>query len=360
MTKYAPVLIPTVCRYQHFKECLESLSRCIDADKTDVYVIVDYPGREEHWDGYRKIKHYLEHCGDLGFKTLNNIFRVTNFFYSKKRSNKTLLQPLNNKYDRYIYSEDDIIFSPNFLVYMNKSLEAFKDDSDIIMVSGYSYPIRWDVSSGATCLKQNVNASVWGAGYWIEKQETVSNYINSGQLLDEVGNVIHKETYKRMIDASLREYIPASVYPWRKDCHFFLALSDISMRAYLAVADKYVVSPVISKVRNLGFDGSGVYCQTINTGLNGDTAGTYNYSKQPIDKSNTFELVLDTKQNDKENHDRLNRFDVRTPAEMRRTRLYLWLMTHFGVWAGKACAIILFPFDFSLRAFRKIWRTIKE
>lgn len=360
MTKYAPILIPTVCRYQHFRECLESLARCTWADKTDVYVIVDYPGQDNHWNGYRKITAFLKQCGDMGFNSLNITYRETNYFFAGKGNLRTMLQTLNGKYDRFIYSEDDNVFSTNFLVYMNKCLEEYKDDPNVIITTGYSYPIQWDVSSGATCLKQNVCAAVWGVGFWMNKYEDFSKSILSGKLLNDIDYTINSKLYTRLIDASLREYIPAALSPWRDGQRIFMNITDIALRAYLAVADKYVVSPVVSKVRNLGFDGSGAYCQTINTNLNGDTAGTYNYSQQPIDENDTFELVLDSKQNDKENRNRLNRFDVRTPAQMRRTRLYLWLMTHFGVWAGKTCAIILFPFDFGLRAFRKVWRTIRR
>ena len=32
---YAPVVIPTLCRYEHFKACLESLSLCTGAENTD-------------------------------------------------------------------------------------------------------------------------------------------------------------------------------------------------------------------------------------------------------------------------------------------------------------------------------------
>ena len=358
--KYAPVLIPTVCRYQHFRNCIESLSQCTWADKTDVFVAVDYPGCKEHWEGYRKIREYLENCGNMGFKSLNVTFREMNYFFSGKGNIGTLMRDVEKTYDRYIASEDDNMFASNFLVYMNSCLEAFEDDPDVVMVSGYSYPVEWDVSDGATCLKQNFNASVWGAGFWSKKRATFIPYIRSGAMLDDVSQVIRDKTYLRMTDASLREYIPASVTPWRKLFRFIMVISDIGLRAYLAVAGKYVITPSISKVRNCGFDGSGQYCQTIEQKENGNTAGTYRYSQQPIDQKDTFEIHLNTKDSLQENRDRLNRFDVRTPAQMMRTRLYLWLMTHFGVWAGKACAMILFPFDFGLRAWRKIWRTIRK
>lgn len=31
---YAPVIIPTLCRYEKFRNCIETLSKCTGADKT--------------------------------------------------------------------------------------------------------------------------------------------------------------------------------------------------------------------------------------------------------------------------------------------------------------------------------------
>ena len=55
---YAPVLIPTLCRYEHFKRCIESLSACTGAEHTDVYIGLDYPAKESHRAGYEQIKNF--------------------------------------------------------------------------------------------------------------------------------------------------------------------------------------------------------------------------------------------------------------------------------------------------------------
>ena len=50
---YSPVIITTLNRHEHFRQCLESLERCTDADKTNVYVALDYPPSERYMDGRR-------------------------------------------------------------------------------------------------------------------------------------------------------------------------------------------------------------------------------------------------------------------------------------------------------------------
>ena len=57
--QYAPVWIPTLNRFEHFKRCLESLERCTGADKTDVYVGLDYPPSDKYVEGWKKIDAYL-------------------------------------------------------------------------------------------------------------------------------------------------------------------------------------------------------------------------------------------------------------------------------------------------------------
>lgn len=51
---YAPIYIPTLCRYEHFKQCIESLAQCEGASETEVYVALDYPAKESHLEGYEK------------------------------------------------------------------------------------------------------------------------------------------------------------------------------------------------------------------------------------------------------------------------------------------------------------------
>ena len=61
--QYAPVVIPTLNRYKHFKACLESLEKCKYADKTNVYVSLDFPPSDKYKEGWLKISEYLSEGG---------------------------------------------------------------------------------------------------------------------------------------------------------------------------------------------------------------------------------------------------------------------------------------------------------
>lgn len=357
--EYAPLYIPTLCRYEHFKQCIESLARCAGADQTEVYVALDYPANESHRAGYEKIKNYLDAAGDMGFKKLHVHKRDHNYGVSGATSNSAVMcKYISERYDRYIVSEDDNVFAPSFLLYVNTCLEKYKDDPDVVTVCGYSYPVEWEVSAGATCFKQQINCSMWGVAFWTKKIMATRKELWGGIIKASLPQVMKQHTYKRMIDACLKEYVLCVTSPLKRRSRFFYGVSDIGMRAYLAVEGKYAVTPVVSKVRNLGFDGSGVYCQITESEHGGNTAGTYNYSKQPIDASDTFELVEDTLGHAEENQAKLNAFDYRSPKEMAHTHRVIWLCEHVGIGAAKLFALLEsfgFCVGYVWKKLRKKW-----
>lgn len=337
---YAPVYIPTLCRFEHFRQCIESLAQCEGANETEVYVALDYPAKEAHREGYGKIKAYLEAAGNMTFKRLHVHKRERNYGLGLHGNSATMRKYITERYERFIISEDDNVFAPNFLAYMNACFEQYKDDQDVIAVCGYSYPVDWDVSEGATVFKQQFNVSTWGIGFWTGKYKRLSHDLSEGILERSFEEVLRNKTYEKMIDACKSEYVKNACSVSFNKNFLWYCVSDIAMREYLAVTDKYAITPVISKVRNLGFDGTGAYCQKIDSRQNGNTAGTYNYTKQEIDDRHTFTLVENTKDSTEENRRRLNAFDYRSPKEMRMSSLLLWESENIGVWAAKLSLMI--------------------
>ena len=133
---YAPVFIPTLCRYEHFKRCVDSLSRCIGAKHTILIIGLDYPLKEIHWDGYHKIKEYIPSISV--FKEVIVLERTEN--YGSKKNGDEAFKYIYERYDRMILTEDDNEFSPNFLEYINKGLVQYKNNPNVFAICGYMYP----------------------------------------------------------------------------------------------------------------------------------------------------------------------------------------------------------------------------
>ena len=305
--KYAPFVVPTLNRSEHFIRMMESLKRNLWACYTDVIVSVDYPPSEAYRKGWQEICDYLD----------NGDFSVFHQFIVIKQSKNLgagkngyfLEDYIKQHYDRWIRCDDDCVFSPNFLEYMDKCLDRFENDEDVIGVTGYSYPVEWSASDGATCMKQQFNVSTWGLGRWVKKHDKVAAYLRSGKMLDDVEMVVRTGRHKKMQTRCYVQYINQAANDRNSLVKAYMkGVSDIGLRACLCCQDKYCVSPMLSKVRNYGFDGSGVICRST-IGLDNRTVNTYDYRHQKIDTSEHFDIVLNDDKLLAENKSKLDAFE---------------------------------------------------
>lgn len=266
---YAPVVIPTLNRFVHFKRCLESLERCTGADKTDVYVGLDYPPSEEYVEGWKLIDQFLaEKERSNGFKNLYVRRRAQNCGVSKKGSNFGLLmQEIRQKYETYISTEDDNEFSPNFLEFVNYGLLKYRDRTDVMAVCGFLFP-EVDVAKDLGAFMASFSCT-YGTGYWTYKKYD-----------------FHKDGLKVYVENILSSWnLSWKLYCKRsKSLNSFISMhfrksyyGDVVKTAELLLTDKFTLFPSISKVRNWGHDGSGIHCSI-----------TDKYIKQTIDDNSIF------------------------------------------------------------------------
>ena len=260
---FAPVMVTTICRFEKFKRCIESLANCTDADKTEVFIGVDYPAKEEHWEGYRKICEYLPSI--KGFKETHIVKRTENF--GQIKNNRDLRDRIQENHDRYIMTEDDNEFSPNFLQYMNQCLEKYKDDPNVLSVCGYSYQQWENVGDYPYNAYLMEGYCAWGVGFWFEKNEKFSAFLSADE-------VIHNPKLVRQL---FRKKMHITVH--RLFYRYEKSGADLRRRCYCALENKRSIFPVVTKVRNHGFDSEGAHCAEINT-----------YAKQRIDESPSFVL----------------------------------------------------------------------
>lgn len=251
--KYAPVIIATLNRYDHFYQCLESLEKCIGAENTDVYIGLDYPPSERYVEGWKKINEYLM------LKEKHNLFgklevhrRDHNCGLDNPNSNWNLLYSfIKHKYDMYIVSEDDNVFSKNFLLFINKGLEKFRDDPKVLAICGYRfyYPLRFKNNN---YFRQGIDYNCWGCGCWVDKMELSYkwNYKTlSFKFLNPV-NII-----KVWITGSYRmNCLLGRTYKKGFNYH------DNFYSIYMILNNMHMIMPAVSKVRNIGWDGSGLNC----------------------------------------------------------------------------------------------------
>lgn len=276
---YAPVVIPTLNRHEHFRQCLESLERCTGADHTDVYVALDYPPSEKYVEGWKVNDAYLhEKEKNHRFKSLTVYRRETNYFFSGKGNSSTAIKDLPEGTDRYILSEDDNVFSPNFLEFINKGLEKFKDDPSILAICGYAHPYKIKYKDN-NYFMQNVDFSAWGYGVWMQKKKNIKvydkTYLKRRMRSWKTWIRLKRNGLNRLLNAIFSTY-----------GHHPVPQTDNSLSVYMAMENMNVVMPVVSKVRNMGWDDSGLHCHF-------DVTLSKIHNEMIIDEDTSFDYVGD-------------------------------------------------------------------
>lgn len=286
---YAPVIIPTLCRYEHFVRCIESLKANSQAVYTELYIGLDFPCKPSHEEGYYKIKEYIN-------SSLTGFAKINIFEHKENLGAMGNISFLQNKafedYDRYIFTEDDNEFSPNYLEYMNLCLNEFKDDINVMAISGYHYPYDRLRFTG-NVISSNVYFSAWGYGIWKDRFDTFSAGINW-----ELFNKKYKSTsfmnslcktapnqYCYFVKSMLG-YVPELLSSEK------IPLIDLSMGLYMFMTNKKMIFPVVSKVRNWGYDGSGANCSNLSFDENAKiTHRNFNTACQELDDSYSFTSI---------------------------------------------------------------------
>lgn len=253
---FAPVIIPTLNRIEHFKQCIESLADCKYAEETELFISVDYPPSEKYMEGYHKVCAYLQK-GINGFKETHIYYQRENL--GPNKNFRYLKELVSGKFDRWISTEDDNEFSYNFLEYMNKGLMLFEKDDKVLNICALQDKGPWDLDEDTAFFQQNCPA--YGLGCWknkeVELDKILTDYflIDIGKSTDKVNMLFRKSKlfYQQYIEGILCGKNPIFWDDFGKIC-----LCDTVRTVYALCADKYFIAPKVSKVRNWGNDGSGV------------------------------------------------------------------------------------------------------
>ena len=169
-------------------------------------------------------------------------------------NSRFLKSKAEEQYEYYIVTEDDNIFAPAFLDYMNKMLKLFKDDASVMNISGFNYG------------KHNFTASIykgqdvmpWGMGCWKEKERLYSEsnvemYKRSARKISRVLNMYFNNKWVFCVFVG---HLTSGNIPPHSGVD-----GDRMITNYCR--NTFVVYPTKSLTKNIGFnDGSGVHAVT--------------------------------------------------------------------------------------------------
>lgn len=245
MPDYAPIIVSVYNRFDHLKRCIEALQQNPLANYSDLFILSDAPFCEAHAKGIEEIRTYIG--GIEGFKTVTPFFREKNM-----GAHNSIVQGIRKVLDRYetfIFLEDDIVVSNDFLQYMNEGLSYYKNDKSVFSICGYKQPFPLPDTYHKDIFFYPCN-SPWGFACWKDRWLKVNlNYFDRYSEIKRRGEM-RKFTsigffIKGILQADSRKEINAT---------------DLRVYYHMFHNNLCSVFPVVSKTQNWGFDGTGEHC----------------------------------------------------------------------------------------------------
>jgi hypothetical protein len=240
----APIVLFVYNRPEHIKLTVEALQKNTLAMQSDLIIYSDATKKPEAEVTVLAVREYIRDI--KGFKSLTIIEQKTNFGLAKSIING--VSAVVNEYGKVIVLEDDLITSPYFLDYMNKALDTYQDEPQVMQISGHMFEVDVGCAEDAFFLPFTTS---WGWATWHDRwakfDASASAYVKlkADKSLVKQFNLNNSYPYFEMLKSQLLGKIDSWAIRW-----------------YLTVFMNkgLVLFPKITMVNNNGFDGTGVHC----------------------------------------------------------------------------------------------------
>jgi hypothetical protein len=147
------------------------------------------------------------------------------------------------KHEAVIVLEDDLLSSENFLQFMNAALHFYKENSQVLSISGYSLPLDLEKEYGYDNYFTR-RASSWGWATWRNRWRAVDWQVTDYAQFARNRRARHE--FNRMgsdLSSMIRKQMEGKINSWA-----------IRWCYHQYKYQLYSVFPVVSLIRNIGFD----------------------------------------------------------------------------------------------------------
>jgi hypothetical protein len=215
------------------------------AKESDLFIYSDAP--KSNSGTKRPVEEVREYIRSInGFKTITIV---------ENEQNKGLagsiisgVTDIVNRYGKIIVIEDDLETSPYLLKYFNDALNFYKNDKQVMQISGHMFDVSLRTDEDAVFMPLTTS---WGWATWrrawscFDPEMKGYNAIKNNSELKYRFDLNGTYGYFKMLEGQLRGEIDSWAIRW-----------------YLSVfmMNGLTLFPAKSLVRNIGFDGSGTHC----------------------------------------------------------------------------------------------------
>lgn len=243
----APVALFVYNRLEHTLKTIRALSQNELASDTELFIFSDGPKNDESKVQINILRNSLKENPDLKkFKNVTFDFKPKN--YGLSNSIIDGVSKLMIDYGKVIVIEDDILTSKNTLKFLNDSLEYYFNKNDIWAIGAYNIPIKIPKSYKHDVFK-SYRTNSWGWASWKNRWDKIDwnledydHFINSKDRIKKFK--MGGSDLMKMLQLQRKGLIQAWDVVW---CY------------NQAKYNSFTIYPTKTKVKNIGFDGSGYH-----------------------------------------------------------------------------------------------------
>jgi GT2 family glycosyltransferase len=246
MTSLSPIVLFVYNRLKHTQDTISALQKNTLASESHLIIYSDAASIVADQAKVEAVRDYLTTVS--GFKSIEINEAKVNI-----GCDNSIIRGVSdvvNKFGTVIVLEDDHVTSANFLTYMNDALAYYKSSPSIAGISGYSPPI--EIRKNYTKdFYVSGRGSSWGWATWSKSWNAIDwkvpNYqsFKLSKAKKAKFNRFGDDMSDMLIYAMEKEKVPY----WDIRRCYFMHLNDLKF-----------IYPVVSKVKNIGTDGSGLHC----------------------------------------------------------------------------------------------------
>lgn len=247
----APVAVFVYKRKAYAEKALCALRKNILADQTDLFIFSDGAKNEKDQPEVAAVQDFVRSfAAQGGFRSIH-----VNLASRNKGLASSIIAGVSGileEFGRIIVLEDDLLTSRDYLTFMNDALDYYALNANIWSVSGYSPPLK-----GLRQRKQDVyffyRASSWGWGTWKNRWSMVDWGVHDyARFVKSPERIAKLKRGGTDMPGMLRQQMEGEIDSWA-----------IRWCYAQSMADMLTVYPRVSRVRNMGNDGSGTHTEAV-------------------------------------------------------------------------------------------------
>lgn len=263
----APIVLFVYNRPAHTRRTVEALLKNTLAKESDLVIYSDASKNSEAADTVREVRDYIGTIN--GFKSVKIVERDRNWGLANSIIDG--VTSVVNERGRIIVLEDDLVVTPHFLDFMNRALDKYQDEQQVIQVSGYMFPVKLKTKEDALFLPLTTS---WGWATWqrawqlFDPDATGYAQVKLDLALRKRFNLDGAYDYFSMLEAQLAGRVDSWAVRWQ-------------LSAFLN--NTLTIYPRHSLIVNAGFDGTGTHGPAVGSLSRSGVIKEFNPERFPIE-----------------------------------------------------------------------------